>query len=279
MKMKPIPSFKVIFGVTTAFLAFSTGAYLEELSSARAQANALIQPFVAAMKSQDDLASLDWAKSLEGMDHVQAFQIRLGSRVIAVGGNQDLITQGPNCGPFLRLPKTYYFMIHSRPIPQEELTGAFIIKVPWGPLISGLAGAFCFLIAAWTLGRRPNSPDSAPNAPIEPLPPMIHHPSTADWKTQALSEAIPGVFLLMDERWNIRFLSTEGLRLFGLPLHPEPSVHLMDWNPHPQLVQILESGKPGTCPGGFTRLPLWLLEVKPIPSGGWTLILSKPPDP
>ncbi|GEM_PF-4641707 len=278
MKMRCFPPIRLLLGALTGFLAFSAASYWMQWTSTRAQANALIQPFVAAMKSQDDLAALDWAKSLEGMEQVQAFQILKGPRVIAQGGNQALLAHSPNCGPYLRLPSTYYYNLQFHPVPQEELTGSFLIKAPWGPLSGGLVGALILFIAAWTfhpkLKDRPSTQDSQPGVP----PMLIHTPRTDDWVIHTLIESLPGALLLIDERWNIRFISREGLGLFGLASLPDTPVHLMDWNPRPQLVQQLESGKPGICPGGFTHFPQWLIEVKPIPSGGWTLRLTETPD-
>ncbi|HUO56846.1 MAG TPA: hypothetical protein VMV05_01600 [bacterium] len=228
-----------------------------------------------AIELKDDMAMIDWAKSLEKSENCLAFRASHNSKTLAEGGNQDFINKVDLTLPFA-FPNHFYAVFVSNKPSTNTVTLLLVYRanpgpVAWGVLalvISFISGAF----SAWALARQPLprgvNPDSASIGQVQiskPIPPEATYSKTVK-PDQA--------YLFLDKQFVIRQAHPKAAEFFGKKTDDLLNGHLFDLAPDPQLMKAIEEGLEIKNLKPFHLNPNLSVTLQPDPNGT-LLVLNK----
>jgi len=259
---KILPS---ILAVLLGFIAGFGASFQNDRIQSERFARSALAPLLISIKTDDDLMALDWARRFEDLEGVEAFRAVCGGRIIASGGLLDLLASGP--GPkFEWVPPTRYRLrLAEEPLSHQRLELEIILQSSPGPFIWGVAAAFLCLWGVW-LQRFLGTPPQPPSNSLPPQPkqtPSFPKPNLPIGEHSNLQPS-----LRLDSRWTVQDFSGDIPDLFGVSPDGLLGHHLLDLDPHPTLLRLLEKAQKGRASQGFNRFPNMEIETTPLEDEG-----------
>jgi len=310
---KAIPS---VFAALLGFVALGGLSLENDRFLSERFIRGALAPLAISVKTGDDLMALDWARRFEVLDGVEAFQAVCGGKKIASGGRSDLLSSAPGPDFEWLPPMRYRLRLDEEPLPRQHLGLEIILRASPGPLGWGFLGSLLGLSGVWLqsfLGRRPCreekkhetpspqhlSPDfqkrdlSFPmnRAPsrigLEPNPltsgvhrgcvPPMSSPQFGSQSPSLVGQTNSKPSLRLDAKWTVQGFSEDLPSYLGIPPEELMGRHLMQLDPHPTLLTLLEKSQKGSTSQGFNRLPSCEIEVFPLEDKGVLLVYVERP--
>lgn len=239
-------------------------------------------PLSTAAKTGDDLMALDWARHFENLEGVEAFQAIWRGKILAAGGRGTLL-EGVTGPSFRWVPPSTYRARLSESFPQLGTLGLEVVtRADPGPLPCGLLGSvLCVLgaLLAWGTVQSGSGNSLKPSiTPIAPVRPSHDTPSSTQQEKTPLPPPSER-FLRFSPRWSVQSASDEWGTFWGESLETLQGRHLMEMDPHPDLVVLIEKSQNGVASTGFNRFPNQAVRCTPLPEGGFELTLEAPLTP
>ena len=240
-----------------------------------------LPPLLISVKTGDDLMALDWARHFEDLEGVEAFRAVCGGKVIASGGLLDLLASGPGSKFEWLPPMRYRLRLAEDTMAHQRLELEIILQSSPGPFIWGAAAAFLCLLGVWLQRFLGSTPKPLSN-PLTPQP----KPAPSKTRTTTVGGTIPSSSastnpnlpteghptrqpsLRLDSRWTVQEFSDDIPDIFGIPPNDLLGHHLLDLDPHPTLLRLLEKAQKDRTSQGFNRFPSMEIEITPIEDEG-----------
>jgi hypothetical protein len=258
----------LLFSIFFSTLAFG-GAFWFSLQRDRDQAaelGQLAQSHLSyALQLRDDMAVIDWARSLEKSNHISAFQATVQSKQVAQGGNENFIPAQTRPGLHFRFPSNWIFRSDWTVEGSDSNRLLLVYHPSPGPLAIGFAvsiGCFLALYATARLSTRPRSQSSS-----QPMEPALSSPTRAQPLPIPQAEVDGKKFLFLDRNYVIRKISPEAAQLLGREPSELIQGHLFDLSPDPALMRAIEKGEETHFPKAFSSYPGLSVSLKPDSNG------------
>jgi hypothetical protein len=263
----------------TAIAAFGI-AYRQDQKSISQATQLALGHLIYALQMKDDMAVIDWEHELETTGGWLGFQVSTGSKVIAEGGNRNVLTPRPDAaGLSYRFPDQWILLWRSGGPPATQAEVVACCRSWPGPVLWGLMGfAGCFLsgmTASWrtTHGWKGSPVPPAGAARVPPVP----FPTTELQGPEKTTGPAESPFLMLDKNFIIQQISPQAADLFGKESSELIQSHLLDLLPDPKLMRSIEKGERTKLSDAFPRHPDISVVLEPEPTG--TLLHFFPSEP
>ena len=228
-----------------------------------------------ALELKDDIAVIDWAKDMQKADKVLAFRAVAGSKVVAEGGNRNLLAGTFPMGTSYLFPDQFLYHETSDRNLQNPRELFLCYRASPGPLFWALFGGLASLLTGlWGWRGQSQGPRTTPSPAASP--PSIPALKPAKLPSIFLRSKQDEPYLLLDKNFVILQASPEAAQLLGKGSTDLSQSHLLDLAPDPILMQAIEKAEEAHLPLPFPATPAVSLTVKPGPEG--TFLLLRIPD-
>ena len=228
-----------------------------------------------AVEVKDDMAVIDWSKTLGKSENLLAFRAAQNSKTLAEGGNQDFLNKVDLTLAFA-LPDRFYVAFSSNKPSSNTLTLLMAYRANPGPFFWGLTAAgisfvSCILMAL-VLSRpiRPQA-DQLEAVPGRQVP---FSPPKSSRSAHTHSSASDQAFLFLDKGFVIRQVNRQAAGFFGKESNDLLNAHLFDLVPEPELMRAIEDGLEIKNLKPFRKIPHLMVTLKPEAEG--TLLILEP---
>jgi len=217
------------------------------------------------LQVKDDMALIDWSKTLEKTDDCLACDIREGGQSKLSVGNKAFLPSGLNQGQSFQFPSQWSFGWKSPNTPYEALLVFEAKPIPW---VWGLAfgmGSSLFYFGLRFYFQRFIGKEITSSALPET---RMEFPSHALVRTGPSAVSAPDTrhpFLLVSKEPEILESSNSINSIF--PFFQPGSTILFDLEPSPELLDLIQEGKMGRVENAFKKAPGQGATVKSSESG------------
>ena len=226
-----------------------------------------------ALQLKDDMALIDWAKSLEKTPSLMAFQAHLGSRLVAEGGNKQLCPVFSNDGIFFKFPSHWWIHCSFLKESTEPIDLTLIFQNQRGPLFWGLSmGGICFVLGL-ILIRMP-TPSTKTILTTTLSTPVAVTPATAV-KPVGTVLYETGIFITLDKDYVICQATPLAAKAFNQSLSDLLGQHFLDLSPDPAVMIAINEAKETKLLKPFPSHPNLLASIRPIPTGTLLILESE----
>lgn len=233
-----------------------------------------------AEELKDDMGVIDWSKNLEKLDAVRAFQVVLGSKVLAEGGNRNSLPTQAAPGVAYLFPSDWSFQRTASQGSLAPMEFTLLLHLGPGPFLWGLFAFFLSWVIGYgtALGVSPAAMPSKvptayePHSPTPVLQPFQHRGTSPGLSDQK------GAVLFIDKNYVIQQASHEAAAQLQKNAKGLLGGHLLDLTPDPVLIQAFERGVETKILKPFPDNPDISATLKPQ-AEGYLLVLEslRPP--
>jgi hypothetical protein len=217
-----------------------------------------------ALQLKDDMALIDWSKSLEKLSSVSAFQAISNSKVVAEGGNKQLCPSISPNGVSFNFP--YRWMVHSSFRKDSATPGELIVVFQdlRGPLFWGLFLFFVCLGQGWILTRMGG---------LAKKRSFLIAPTTSSQKDTIIPKPIAsmaddkGFTLVLDKDYMICQVTPLAAKALGRQVSELVGAHFLDLLPDPTVMKAIEESKEIKLLKPFPSHPYLSVLLRPVPDG------------
>ena len=237
--------------------------------------------FSYAEELKDDMAVIDWAKNLENLDTVRAFQVVSGPNIIAEGGNRNYLPSITPEGVAYLFPAGWTFRVTSTKPQAPTLEFTLVLHAWPGPLLWGMLLFGVCLAGGCALGYfsfRPLPVKILPNETIRSASPVTSLKNQIPTKSIPIPPQNKKAYFFIDKDYVIRQASQEAAGYFKKKPEELLNRHLLDLAPDPALVQAFEKKEETKIPKPFLE-PLDISAHLKPEAGGCLVILERSSGP
>ncbi len=270
MRNHPSPLPLVLTGVLLCFASGFAASYRFDLIASIRYAESCLESFRFSLLAGDDLSAMDAARRLESKPDVRSFEVSRDNQVWVSGGRSEILSQGGFPGRLIGA-RTFLVETEEQTPSGNTLRIRMAVKTGPGPWGWGLFSSILFLTGALAYWAHARS-NSRRNTRMAETPERAL--STDDWVVSTLSPWIRETIIILDDRWTIRFISSEAAKIFAGFAEPRLGQHLLGLEPSPSLLEALEKGIQTSVFKGFNRFPEISIRIEPLSEGGTALFLS-----
>ena len=223
----------------------------------------------SALDLKDDMALMDGSKNLESMENILAFQMKVGSKIVASGGNDHFIPAAAGLGAAFDPPSRWNFLERSGRDPKNPRELTLVLHSAPGPFFWGFFGFASSLLTSLVLLRLRRGMASshelseAPRETNPRFPPEIGVARPTDFATVENNRP----YLFLDKNFVIQQVSPEAAILLLKNSKDLIHCHLFDLKPDPQLIQAMERNTEVKLLIPFLSHPQLSVFLKPDPQG------------
>jgi|GEM_PF-6842578 len=266
----PMPSsiLWVLVSLAAFIGAFQT-AYYQDIRKMKDLTDLALSHFQYADSLHDDMGIIDWAKDLEKLDEVRAFRIKINERIVVEGGNRDLLPPTIQEGAFYHLPSNWTYQVTSASNPAQIKTFDLVFSSSPGPLSWGLAVGFWTLFTGAVflyfpfLAARKNAPSQSRRLEESDPQPLVRNQNSDPQEVRSTGSDI----LFVDSHFIIHEAGDGVASLLGKSSQNLRSLHLLDLNPDPALIQAMEKGVECDVPNPLPEYGKMNASLKIAPGG------------
>ena len=234
------------------------------------------------LELKDDMAVIDWSKDLQKSDNVLAFRATAGSKIVAEGGNRNLLSGPIPFGTHYLFPDLFLCHETIAKNPQNPADLLFIYRVVPSPLSGGFVAALASLLSLLALRWSTRTHPSTEKSTSPTVSPKLESaPQLVKAVPKPLSTQPDGPYLLLDRNFVVLQASPEAARVFGKEPSALSQSHLLDLSPDPLLMQAVEKAEEAELRTAFLAHPQVGIKLKPGPDGLFLFLKvtegSKPP--
>jgi hypothetical protein len=227
------------------------------------------------LRLKDDMASIDWGKSLEAAPGVKVFSVTKDYTEILSGGNRQRVPGAGPEGVRFQFPDSIVYETSLATDGGSKVRFVFLSE----PLLDPWKAAGLSALGVLLLGFFFRLGFPMPQAPV-------HENSSAKMKASKTTkpqepspappptEGLPPGGLSIDPHFRILQWGPGVPELFGLPWQHLMNGHLLDLSPDPSLLQAIEKREKQKVIEAFLKNPGVSATVEPTPEG-FLLVLKR----
>jgi hypothetical protein len=284
----PLP---FLFAFLLGFIVTSWVGFENNRSHSEGFMKAALIPLSISVKTGDDLLALDWARRFENLEGIEAFQAIKEGKTLATGGVTSRLGSSTEKSFQWLPPALFRSHVSEKAGIQGTLDLDVLYRTSFNPLLwGGLGGTLCLLgvlFGHWRADSKhhsqpQNKPNPQPRSPLDKSHRDHSHDNPENLHPSAYPLRVDGTptdHLRLDARWTIQEASS------GLELRFEPTLpslvghHLLDLDPHIDLLSLIEKAQKGIASQGFNRFPGFSASTTPLPDGGVLIHLASTSNP
>lgn len=280
--MKSNPAFQrtLILSLFFSILAFCFGfgiSYRQDRNEVIEIGQLAWDHLIYALELKDDMAVIDWSKNLEKLDHLLSFQVKVGSKDIAEGGNRNFLSPEIPEGVSYIFPSNWRFRIVLDKSAQDSKEFILVYhswpgSMIWGLLVFSVCMAVGLAVGIFSVNKA--SLKSPKTKPIRDEPQAVNKPSGLSIQpTYAqIKNNTPSFFI--DKNYIIQQANPDAAVFLQTSSDHLLNNHLLDLDPDPYLIQAIEKAIETRVKIPFPKYPNISLLLKPDPNGS-LLILER----
>lgn len=267
------PKLQRIIVLTLSLTAGTLGFYLsyQEEQTRFSEMTAIAEShLIYALQLKDDMALIDWSKSLEKLPSILAFQARSGSKVMAAGGNEQVCPILSTDGFSFNFP--YRWTVHSTfnktsgtPTDLTIVFQDFHGPILWAICLFGVSFATGFILIRLKVLPKTNLP--TPHSEV----PAIQ--TTAVANPSVLKVDDKSSSLMLDADYMISQVTPLAAKALGRTISDLVGSHFLDLSPDPSVMKVIEEAKETDFLKPFPAQPYLSALIRPLPEG--TLLVLK----
>ncbi len=225
---------------------------------------------IYALQLKDDMALIDWSKRLEKLPSVLAFQAHSGSKIIAMGGNQEMCPIVSNNGLSFDVP--YRWIVHSTFNKENAVSSdlTMVFQDSHGPF---LWASFLFLVSfltGVTLSLLKVTPKTEQTTEVSSTS-LVETSKTAPPMIPGMDEK--SLTLALDADYMICHISPLAAKELNRSVSDLVGNHFLDLLPDPSLMRLIAEAKEIKFLKAFPSSPHLSASIRPVPDG--TILVLK----
>jgi hypothetical protein len=219
---------------------------------------------IYALQLKDDMALIDWSKSLENLPSVLAFQAHSGSTVVAEGGNKEMCPVVS--GDSFSFDFPYRWIVHST-FNKDSVTPADLTMVFQdfhGPLLWSLYFFLVSFVSGFLLLRLKVAPKAIQSSSVQ-IVPTVKNTEAARTFVSMIDEKNPT--LALDADYMISQATPLAAKALDRSMSDLVGSHFLDLLPDPSVMKVIAEAKETSLLKPFPSHPHLSVLIRPLPEG------------